>query len=144
MRTALRATTVAALVLAPLAVPAAASAAASTDIYDCGALGGVAITTHGNNSSEHGGWGVGQTPDGHLIPVSFTFSALDLTTGTTLFSGGSDKGGGNANHNQPTITCSQDMTGPLAGFLEPGDQLPPGTQPTDTVRVRFAVAAVQK
>lgn len=40
------------------------------------------------------------------------------------------------------MTCTQSMTGSLADFLDPGDELPPGADPTDTIDVTFTVTAV--
>jgi len=83
--------------------------------------------------------------DGHLIPVSFRFSAVDVNTGATLFDSGLvSKGNGNGNHNQPTIFCSSTETGTLADFLEPGDPVPPGASLTDTVTFTIEANAILK
>ena len=53
------------------------------------------------------------------------------------------KGGGNANHNQPTVTCTQSETGVLGDFLNPGDTPPPGTSVSDPVTFTLTVTAVR-
>lgn len=100
-----------------------------------------------NHSSEHGGWSVAVIQDGGsgvLIPTSFEFAAYDDTAGATLFEGTQSKGGGNANHNQQTVSCTQTMTGTLADLMDPGETPPPGFDLTDTVTLTFTATAVTK
>ena len=97
-------------------------------------------------SQQPGGWGVGQVVaggTGHLVPTAFSGSLVDNAVNQTLFTFDQVKGGGNANHNQPTITCTQSETGVLGDFLNPGDTLPPGTSPTDSVTFTLTVIAVR-
>jgi hypothetical protein len=129
-----------------LAAASPASAAPQTQTINCGRTL-LTIRTPTDNSSDQGGWSVGQIVSGgtgHLIPTSFTFSAYDSTTGTTLFDGTTTKGGGHANANQPQISCSQTMTGTLADLLSPGETPPPGAALTDTVTSSFTVTAVPR
>ncbi|MGN6600688.1 MAG: hypothetical protein ACTHMW_15580, partial [Actinomycetes bacterium] len=101
-----------ALLAGGVMIPSAANAAQTTQQLDCGDYGTITVRTPDTHSSEMGGWSVGQVVGGgnaHLIPTSFTFSANDDTTGSVIFQGTSVKGGGNANHNQGTVTCSQTM-----------------------------------
>lgn len=130
---------------AALALPATpAVAAQSTQQIQCDGST-LTIRTNDNHSSDMGGWSTAQVADGtgHLIPVSFTFSAYDVTTDAYLFPAQTQwKGNGNANHNQQTVTCAQTETGTLASFLGPGEQPPPGANLSDTVTVTFTVVAV--
>ena len=72
---------------------------------------------------------------GHFVVVSFTFSAVDVTTDTVLFSDISAVGGGHAHPNQATTTCSLVFfDGPASEVVEPGEELPPGVAPTDILR----------
>lgn len=123
-----------------------AQAAPSTQQISCGDQT-LTIRVNNNHSSDNGGWSAAQIMaggTGHLIPTSFTFSAYDVTTRTTLFSQTQPKGGGNGNQNQATISCSQTQTGVLADLLSPGDAIPPGATLTDIVTTSFTVTAVHK
>jgi len=105
------------------------------------------VRVNTNHSSEHGGWGVGQIVaggTGHLVPTEISGSLVDNAINRTLFTFDQAKGGGNANHNQPTVTCTtSDDTGTLGDFLNPGDTLPPGTSLTDSVTFTLTVIAVR-
>lgn len=131
---------------AACAMAAPAYAATQTQQLDCGGhLITVRVPT--DNSSDNGGWSVGQITaggTGHLIPTSFGFSAFDVTRQTPLFSGTQYKGKGHANHNQQAITCTQTQTGKLADLLGPGETPPPGVALTDVVRTTLTVTAVPK
>jgi hypothetical protein len=90
--------------------------------------------------------GVGQVVaggTGHLVPTAFSGSLADNAVHQTLFTFAQAKGGGNANHNQPTVTCTQSETGVLGDFLNPGDTPPPGTSVTDPVTFTLTVIAVR-
>ena len=130
--------------LAGLAGPA--HAAQSTMPLTCAGQQ-LTVRVNTNHSSEHGGWGVGQIVaggTGHLVPTAFSGSLVDNAINQTLFTFDQAKGGGNANHNQPTITCTtSDDTGTLGDFLNPGDTLPPGTSLTDSVTFNITVTAVR-
>ncbi len=128
--------------VAVLAVPA--HAAQTTETVTCD---GQDITVRVNiNKSPSGGWGAAQIVSGgtgHLVPTSFSGSLYDETTGQTLFTFNQVKADGNANHNQPTITCTQSETGTLGDSLEPGDTPPPGTSASDEVTFNLTVTAVR-
>jgi hypothetical protein len=130
--------------LAGLAGPA--HAAQSTMPITCGGQQ-LTVRVNTNHSSEHGGWGVGQIVaggTGHLVPTAFSGALVDNAINQTLFTFAQAKGGGNANHNQPTVTCTtSDDTGTLGDFLNPGDTLPPGTSLTDSVTFTLTVIAVR-
>jgi hypothetical protein len=103
------------------------------------------VRVNTNHSSQNGGWGVGQVVaggTGHLVPTSFSGTLFDEAIDQTLFSFEQAKGGGNANHNQPAVTCTESETGVLGDFLDPGDTPPPGTSLTDPVTFTLTVTAV--
>ena len=128
--------------LAGLAGPA--HAAQTTLSITCGGQP-LTVRVNTNNSSEHGGWGVGQIVaggTGHLVPTAFSGSLVDNAINQTLFTFAQAKGGGNANHNQPTVTCTASQTGVLGDFLNPGDTPPPGTSVSDPVTLTLIVTAV--
>jgi hypothetical protein len=129
--------------LAGLAGPA--HAAQSTMPLTCDGQQ-LTVRVNTNHSSENGGWGVGQIVaggTGHLVPTAFSGSLVDNAINQTLFTFAQAKDGGNANHNQPTVTCTQSETGVLGDFLNPGDTPPPGTSVTDPVTFTLTVTAVQ-
>ncbi len=130
--------------LAGLAGPA--HAAQSTLPIACPNGEQLTVRVNTNNSSEHGGWGVGQVVaggTGHLVPTEISGSLFDNVINQTLFTFAQAKGGGNANHNQPTVTCTQSESGVLGDFLNPGDTPPPGTSVSDPVTFTLTVTAVQ-
>ena len=130
--------------LAGLAGPA--HAAQSTIPITCDNGQQLTVRVNTNHSSEHGGWGVGQIVaggTGHLVPTAFSGSLVDNAINQTLFTFAQAKGGGNANHNQPTVTCTQSETGVLGDFLNPGDTPPPGTSVSDPVTFTLTVTAVR-
>ncbi len=103
------------------------------------------VRVNTNHSSQNGGWGVGQVVaggTGHLVPTSFSGSLVDDAIHQTLFSFEQAKGGGNANHNQSTVTCTQSQAGVLGDFLDAGDTPPPGTSVSDPVTFTLTVIAV--
>ena len=130
--------------LAGLAGPA--HAAQSTLPISCNNGEQLTVRVNTNHSSEHGGWGVGQIVaggTGHLVPTAFSGSLVDNAINQTLFTFAQAKGGGNANHNQPTVTCTASQTGVLGDFLGPRDTPPPGTSVTDPVTFNITVIAVR-
>jgi hypothetical protein len=104
------------------------------------------------NKDNVSAWGTGQVVSGgsgHLIPVAFSFNAVDTANGVTLFSNTVTKGNGNAASAQPTIQCSQSQSGLTVADLLQGEPLPAdlaqqGVQLTDPVTVTFSVTAVPK
>lgn len=105
----------------------------------------ITVMTNQNNSSDMGGWEAVQVASGAsgtLIPTTFEFSAFDDTTQTLIFDGTQAKGGGHANHNRPTVTCTDAETATLADLLEPGDQVPPGASLSDQVTFTITATAV--
>ncbi len=133
-----------------VAVPAYAENPAGlgqyTDTYQCDGVGDVAIRT--NSTRSEMSWGAGKIVSGGsgtLVPTSFTFSAYDETTGAYLFEPETmSKGNGTTGPGGDLWTCHQSMTGTLADLAEPGEELPPGVDPTDVITVTFGVTAVHK
>ena len=129
--------------VAALAAPA--NAAQSTMPLTCDGQQ-LTVRVNTNHSSQNGGWGVGQVVaggTGHLVPTEISGSLVDNTVHQTLFTFDQVKGGGNANHNQPTVTCMASQTGVLGDFLGPRDTPPPGTMASDSVTFNITVTAVR-
>lgn len=120
-----------------------AFAAMSTQQITCGS-DVFTIRTNNNNSSQNGGWSVGQVvgqPGLHGIPVSFSGEAIDTTTDTTLFQFSQVKGDGNANQNQQVTTCTQTLTGTVSQLFGPP---PPGINGDDNGVFNLAIEVVIK
>ena len=128
--------------LAGLAGPA--HAAQSTQTVSCD---GQELTVRVNvNKSPNGSWSAAQIVSGgtgHLVPTEFTGSLHDETIGQTLFTFDQVKGGGNANHNQPAVTCTHSESGKLGESLGPGETPPPGTSAGDDVTFTLTVTAIR-
>ena len=115
---------------------------------DNGASYPITVTQQPTDNSV--GWGVGTIAGGdHLIPTSFSGSALDTTIHLTLFSFSQAKGKGNGQHNQSQLTCQTPTeTSTLADFLG-GEPMPAewaamGAKLTDEVTFTLTVTAVLK
>jgi hypothetical protein len=132
----------AALLVAPVA-----NAAPAEQVLTCDGGQQLVIRANDDHSSGMGGWSAVQVVgggSGTLIPTSFSGSAYDETTAQMIFQFSQAKGAGNANHNQPTVTCTQSTTAALGDLLEPGDELAPGTSLTDQVTMTFTATAVHQ
>ncbi|GAA1934465.1 hypothetical protein [Nocardioides marmoribigeumensis] len=118
----------------------------SSDTYQCDGIGDVVIRTPGTRAD--GGWSAGKIVSGGsgtLVPTSFTFSAYDDTTGSYLFPPETMvKGNGSTGPSGDLWTCHQSGTGLLSDLGDPGEPLPPGVSPTDTVTLTFTVTAVHE
>jgi hypothetical protein len=127
-------------------VAAPAVAEQSQDTVTCGGQE-LTIRANSDHSSDNGGWSSVQVVaggSGHLTPVSFSGVLTDTTIDQVIFQFSQTKGGGHANHKQATVTCTEQFGGTLADFLEPGDELPPGTALTDDVTFDFTAVVVTK
>lgn len=135
---------------AATAFAAPASASIQTQQFTCDGGQVITVAVADNHSSDMGGWGVGTIVDGgsgRLIPTSFSMGAYDVTQGQDLFAAdGPQKGGGNANHMQSQVTCTQSTSGTLADLLAeqgpPPFPLPEWAKDSDTIVVTFTVTAV--
>src|SRR5215468_9665011 len=128
--------------LVAVATMIAATTASATRVTDTVTCGGETLTlTVTNTSNENSvAWGVGTISGGtHLIPTSFSFTAIDVTTNTVLFSDTQAKGKGNGLHNAAQITCNGTPESATAGELGI-----PGVDPADVIMVNFTVTAVPK
>ena len=106
----------------------------------------LAVRVNTSHSSANGGWAVAQIVDGgtgHLVPAAFSNSLHDDTANQTLVTFDRAKGGGNASHDQPAVTCTLSQTGTPGGFLNPGDTPPPGTSVGDWVTFTLSVTAIR-
>lgn len=117
-----------------------ASAGRIQQTLTCDTLGTITVTTTNTTNDHSVAWGTGKvSPSLHGIPVSFSGSLTDLTTGVVLFTFNQAKGHGNGMRNQPTVTCSSPpvtMTAGEAGI--------PGVDPSDIVEQSFAAQVVLK
>ena len=132
---------VAATLVAVVAMVAAAtgSAARTQDTLICGGVQiPITVTTTSNDNSV--AWGVGTVSGGdHFIPTSFSGTAVDLTTGQTVFSFSQDKGNGMGLHNADQLSCTTaPETGTAAEFGIPG------VNPTDVIQFTLSVTGVRK
>ena len=107
------------------------SAARTQDTIICG--GETLTLTVTSTSNDNGiAWGVGTLSGGtHLIPLSFSFTATDLTTDTVIFADTQSKGHGNGMHNQTMITS------PESGQATAGEIGIPGRRPERHHRVHI-------
>lgn len=121
--------------------PAPAGKDVST--FACNGLGTVTLSTPTGPKSVGAAQIIGST--GTLIPTSFVLAITDLTTNTLLKTETVTKGGGHANANQATTTCSATVfQGTFGEIAPPGTPLPPGVSPTDVLQGDAVVTAVIK
>jgi hypothetical protein len=128
------------------AAPASASgpAAAGKEILslNCEGLGSITVSVATGENSNGAGQIVGS--QGHGIPVSFTFTATDVTTGVDLFSDTFATGKGHAHPNQSTVACTFEEFEVSASEFFGSDPLPIGVAPTDTIRGTGSVDVILK
>ena len=127
-------------VVALLAAGAANAGREQQTLTCTGGLGRVTVTVTTTNNDHSVAWGTGKVSSSlHGIPVSFTGTTTDLTTGHVLGSFFQGKGHGNGMHNQPTVTCASDpQTGTAADFGIVG------VDPTDIIEFDFSAQVVLK
>lgn len=131
----------AALAVGPLAAPAQAQPPGhEVETVECEGLGTIEISTQ--RSDNRGAVQIIGTK-GHLIPVQFSFSLENLTTGMVLFEE-TEPLSGKSHQNQATTTCSLSFTGTWDEIGEPGGEPPPGVEPDDILRVTLTVDVVAK
>src|SRR6266480_2484531 len=107
----------------------------------CEGLGPVTVSVQRPESSQGAGQIVGEK--GHGIPVSFTFTLTDRSSGEVIINEPELKGGGNAHPNQSTTTCKGTaFEGEAASIF--GEELPPEVEPGDTVRGEFEAQIIVK
>jgi len=137
---------VAAGAVALFAVSSGVAAPPQPQTLTCqGGLGPIQILVGPANGADQSFGAARIVGGGHLIPVSFEFSAYDVTADMPLFDSGLImKGNGNGNHNQSTVLCMSTETATLADFLQPGDTVPPGASLTDVVTFTIVANAIPK
>jgi hypothetical protein len=126
-------------------VGSAVAAPPEPQTLTCDGIGDVDFLVGPANGSDQSFGAARIIGGGHLIPVSFQFSAYDVTADMSLFDSGLiEKGHGNGNMNQSTIGCTSTETATLADFLEPGEDVPPGADLTDTVTFTIVANVIPK
>jgi len=110
-------------------------------VLNCtGGLGSITVTVTTTTNDQSVAWGVGTVSNRlHGIPVSFSGTVTDLTTGTVLDTFFQAKGNGNGMHRQPTVTCDSPPETATAGDLGI-----PGVDPTDVIEFDFSAQVVLK
>ena len=138
-------TTAIALVVSLFAVATSTAAPPEPQTLNCQGLGQIQILVGPANGADSSFGSARVVGDGHLIPVNFRFSAYDVTAGFSVFDSGLiQKGNGNGNKNQQTVSCALTETATLADFLDPGETPPSGAALTDTVVFTISVSAIVK
>jgi hypothetical protein len=123
-----------------LVAATAASAGRTQQVLDCQGLGTVTVTVTSTTNDNSVAWGTGKVSTSlHAIPVSFSGTVTDLTTGTVLFSFSQAKGQGNGMHNQPSVACTSAPETDTAGDLGI-----PGLNPNDVIEQDFSAQVVLK
>jgi hypothetical protein len=126
------------VVTVALLAATAASAGRTQQVLDCQGLGTVTVTVTSTTSENSVAWGTGKVSTSlHGIPVSFSGTFTDLTTGTELFSFSQAKGQGNGMQNQPSVACTSPPVTDTAGDLGI-----PGVNPSDIVEQDFTAQVV--
>jgi len=110
-------------------------------VLTCGSYGTLTVTVTNTNNDHSVAWGTGKVSSPRLlgIPVSFSGTTTDLTTGVVLNSFSQAKGHGHGMHRQPTVTCTappQTGTAAQLGIT--------GVNPTDTIEFDFSAQVVVK
>jgi len=110
---------------------------------ECEGLGTVTVSAPRPEKSRGAAQVVGQKL--HGIPVSFSFTATDVTKGTVLFEENHESGNGHGHPNQTTTGCKASFEATAAQFFEgEGEELPEGVAPTDLIRAAFEVQVIVK
>ena len=123
-----------------LLAASAANAGRIQQTLTCGSLGTITVTTTTTKNDHSVAWGTGRVSNElHGIPVSFSGSITDLTTGTTLFTFFQAKGKGHGMHHQKTVTCTSPPV-----TMTAGDAGIPGVDPSDTIEQDFSAQVVIK
>jgi hypothetical protein len=119
----------------------ASNAGRSQQVLTCGTFGTLTVTVTTTKNDHSVAWGTGKVSSPRLlgIPVSFSGTTTDLTTGVVLGSFFQAKGHGHGMHRRPTVTCtSPPETGTAADFGITG------VNPTDTIEFDFSAQVVIK
>jgi hypothetical protein len=119
----------------------ASNAGREQQVLTCGTYGTLTVTVTTTKNDHSVAWGTGKVSSPRLlgIPVSFSGTTTDLTTGVVLGTFSQAKGHGHGMHRRATVTCtSPPETGTAA---ELGIT---GVKPTDTIEFDFSAQVVIK
>ena len=119
----------------------ASNAGREQQVLTCGSYGTLTVTVTTTKNDHSVAWGTGKVSSPRLlgIPVSFSGTTTDLTTGAVLGSFFQAKGHGHGMHRRATVTCtSPPETGTAA------DLGITGVNPTDTIEFAFSAQVVIK
>lgn len=109
---------------------------------ECEGLGTVTVSVPRSERNNGVGQVVGQKL--HGIPVSFSFTATDVTTGTVIFEESQESGKGHGHPNQETTLCKATFESVAAEFFEGEEELPEGVSPTDLIRATIEARVIVK
>ena len=127
--------------LVALLAAEASNAGREQQVLTCGSYGTLTVTVTTTKNDHSVAWGTGKVSSPRLlgIPVSFSGTTTDLTTGAVLGSFFQAKGHGHGMHRRATVTCtSPPETGTAA------DLGITGVNPTDTIEFAFSAQVVIK
>jgi len=127
--------------LVALLAAEASNAGREQQMLTCGTYGTLTVTVTTTKNDHSVAWGTGKVSSPRLlgIPVSFSGTTTDLTTGAVLGSFFQAKGHGHGMHRRATVTCtSPPETGTAA------DLGITGVNPTDTIEFDFSAQVVIK
>ena len=127
--------------LVALLAAEASNAGREQQMLTCGTYGSLTVTVTTTKNDHSVAWGTGKVSSPRLlgIPVSFSGTTTDLTTGAVLGSFFQAKGHGHGMHRRATVTCtSPPETGTAA------DLGITGVNPTDTIEFDFSAQVVIK
>lgn len=109
-------------------------------LFCSGGLGTVTVTVTTTKNDHSVAWGTGKVSNRlHGIPVSFTFTATDLTTNTVLNTFTQAKGHGHGMHRAQTMTCTSPPETGTAAELGITN-----VNPTDMIELDFSAQVVLK
>jgi hypothetical protein len=129
------------VVVGALLAAGASNAGREQQVLTCGSYGTLTVTVTTTKSDHSVAWGTGKVSSPRLlgIPVSFSGTTTDLTTGVVLGTFTQAKGRGHGMHRRHTVTCaSPPETGTAADF---GIK---GVNPADTIEFDFSAQVVIK
>jgi hypothetical protein len=109
---------------------------------ECEGLGTLTVSAPRPEKSNGAAQVVGQKL--HGIPVSFSFTATDVTKGIVLFEESREVGKGHGHPNQDTIPCKASFESTAAEFFEGEEELPEGVAPTDLIRATIEAQVIVK
>jgi len=126
---------------AALIAAGASNAGREQQVLTCGGYGTLTVTVTTTNNDHSVAWGTGKVSSPRLlgIPVSFSGTATDLTTGIVLDSFFQAKGHGHGMHRAQTVTCSSPPETGTAAELGVT-----GVNPTDMIEFDFSAQVVIK